>query len=196
MSDRSRPIIRAAPETPATASEPSVRHSSDYGPYDTIGCAEAEAAFLGAVLLAENPRALLDLLGAADFADPRNAAVYEAASGCQAAGMRPDPVCVQGWLRRTGTETAMTADTSAAGYLAMLAGAAPVVASGRFYAQVVVEHAVRRRVAQAADRLGQAAGTYSMVALGAIVIEELDAVVVDTRRAAACVAVDVLAVVA
>ncbi len=126
-----------------------------------IGCLEAEQAVLGCLLSlpVDEAKATAWRLRTGDFTDPRHRLVFEAVGDCLLGDVPADPVTVLGELRRMGAESSMTADKSAGVFLADLMAAAPAVTSAGHYACVVVEHSARRRLAEAAERLAQIAGT-------------------------------------
>lgn len=154
---------------------------------DTIGCLEAEVAVLGALLLAApgDTTAVAEMLEPEDFVDPRHRVIFEAVVALLELGVSVDPVTVLGRLRRTGAERSMTADRSAGAYVADLLGAAPAVVAGRHYALIVLEHRARRRLAEAAERLGQVAGTASLPIAAEVARDEWAAVLRHLARAAA-----------
>lgn len=98
---------------------------------DTVGCVEAEAAVLGAIMRcpAAQSRALAGHLESEDFTDPRNRLVFGAIVDVLADRAHPDPVTLLGQLRRAGQERCWTADRSAGVFLFDLLGAAPVAAN-------------------------------------------------------------------
>jgi len=142
---------------------------------DTIGSVEAEAAVLGAVLRlpAAAARPTVDLLEIEDFTDPRHRAVLVAAQSLLASDVPADHVALVGELRRTGVEKCFTADRSAGVYLLDLDRAAPAPTCAGHYARVVLEHRARRRIAEAGQRLQQAAGTSALADLHALLWTEL-----------------------
>jgi len=144
-------------------------------PGETIGAVEAEAAVLGAVLRlpAAAARPVVDMLEVADFTDPRHRAVLFAARALLDTGVPADHVTVLGELRRTAVEKCFTADRSAGVYLLDLDDAAPAPASAGHYGRIVVEHRARRRIAEAGQRLCQAAGTSALADLHALLWTEL-----------------------
>jgi len=151
---------------------------------DTIGCPDAEAAVLGCLLRMplHDADALAGHLEAEDFVDPRHRAVLGAVLAVVAEGVAPDPVAVLGELRRSGAERSMTADRSAGVFLADLLAAAPAVVNAGHYARVVVEHRARRRVLEAAERLGQLAGTASLVTVREVALDEWAALLKQLDR--------------
>jgi len=141
---------------------------------DTIGSIEAEAAVLGAVLRlpAAAARPVVDMLEIEDLTDPRYRAVLVAAQSLLGTDVPADAVTVLGELRRTGVEKCFTADRSAGLFLLDLDRAAPAPTCAGHYARVVMEHRARRRVAEAGQRLQQAAGTSALVDLRALATAE------------------------
>ncbi len=151
----------------------------------TIALPEAEAAFVGALLFQGRraAEALLLNVNDDDLADPRHRAVLRAVRAVVQAGGRPDPVTVLGELRRSGEVSAMTNDRSAGTFVADLLAAVPVPESAGYYAQIVLEHAWRRRVQEAGERLQQAAGTLGQDDLHELVAAEFAAVTAALSRA-------------
>lgn len=151
---------------------------------DVVGCVEAEAAVLGCLLhLAPSEAgALVEQLEVEDFTDPRHRSVFEAAVSCLTAGAPADPVTVLGQLRRAGTERSMTCDRSAGVFLADLLESAPFTTAAGHYARVVVEHRARRRLVEAADRLGQCAGTVPLDTVREVALTEWAALIRQLDR--------------
>lgn len=154
---------------------------------EVVGCPEAEAAVLGCLLRLPADRAgeVVEHLAAADFTDPRNMVVFEAVVMLVEADVAPDPVTVLGELRRAGSERSFTCDRSAGVYLTDLLQAAPAVVNVGHYTRVVVEHAARRRLVEAAQRLEQVAGTADLSTVLAVVRAEYDVVLEQLDRVAA-----------
>jgi replicative DNA helicase len=151
---------------------------------DTVGCPEAEAAVLGCLLRMPlcDAVALADRLEVEDLTDPRNRAVFGAVTALLAEGVAADPVVILGQMRRSGGERSMTCDRSAGTFLFDLLAAAPAVVNAGHYARVVIEHRVRRRLHEAAERLGQLAGTASLHTVVEIVQSEWVAVLDQLDR--------------
>lgn len=149
-----------------------------------IACSEAESAVLGALLLLGAKGATVATsIEVEDLADPRHRAVLGCVHTLLAAGIAPDQVAVLGELRRSGAARSMTADRSAGVFLADLVAAVPAPASAGHYARIVREHSARRRVAEAACRLDQLAGTAGLDVLTETVAAELRAVLAALERA-------------
>jgi replicative DNA helicase len=101
-------------------------------------------------------------------------------------GIPPDPYAVLAHARATGTVTKADAIRSFTLLLSELYAGCPTPASARWYAVAVLEQAVRRRTAEAATRLGQAADGESLESLLLVLDRETRAVRdVAGRRAAA-----------
>ncbi len=140
-----------------------------------IGSPEAEQALLGCLLRLPAAK-VLDLarrLDGEDLVDPRNRAVLAAAASVADRGSDPDPALVLGELRRLGLETSYTDDRPAALYVLHLFGAAGVPVNVEAYRLVVLEHAYRRRVVEAAQRLEQYAPTLGLDELRALLYEQV-----------------------
>lgn len=141
---------------------------------DLIGCPEAEAALLGALLWLPTTEAapVLERVAEDDLVDPRNRVVIEAVRRVVDDGVRPDPTAVLGELRRAGELSCFTADRSAGTFLADLLAATPLPQNVGTYARTVLEHSARRRLTEAAERLAQAAGQSALTDLTTMVVEE------------------------
>lgn len=150
----------------------------------TVGCVEAEAAVLGALmrLPLNDADELAARLEPEDFTDPRCRAVLAALVSLLAEDVEPDPVTVLGELRRAGHERCWTADRSAGVYLFDLLAAAPAAVNAGHYARVVIEHRARRRLHEAAERLGQLAGTASLATVREVALDEWTAVLGQLDR--------------
>ncbi len=149
-----------------------------------IGDLGAERAVVGCLLLGDMPtvRDVLDRLSDDDLTDPRLVLIVKAVRQLVDFGIRPDPVTVEGQLRRTGASRSFTADRSCAVTIADTAAAPPSVGSATHYLTIVIEHAWRRQVEVAGIRLQQVAGTTSLDVLQAVPIEELRALVLLAAR--------------
>ncbi len=152
---------------------------------DELGEPLAEAAVLGCALQTtpQHARALLAGLGEQDFTVPQHAHIAAAITVLLGRGEPVDPVTVLGQLRRQGLEHAGTASKDAGVLLLELCQGAPTVASGSFYARIVLEHSYRRRVQRAAVRLLQGAGHLPLADLADLVSREHHAITAQHRRA-------------
>ncbi len=119
---------------------------------ETIGCSEAERAFLGCLL--RLPRSdvlrLADRMDVEDFVDPANRMLLGAAVAVAVAGQDPDPALVVLELRRRGLEHSLASHQGAGLYALEVFQAAGVPAAAGAYLQGVLEHAYRRRVQESA----------------------------------------------
>lgn len=116
----------------------------------------AEQAVLGAILL--NPTVatqLLPLLKPAHFYRPWHGQLLEAAQALHAGARPVDPIAVHAELRRRGRHGEPGRNSGV--LIHDLLAAVPVTASGPHYAQIVLEHAARRRLVQAGVKLVQLA---------------------------------------
>ena len=145
----------------------------------------AEAAVLGCALQTtpQRARALLAGLAEQDFTVPQHAHIAAAITVLLGRGEPVDPVTVLGQLRRQGLEHAGTASKDAGVLLLELCQGAPTVASGSFYARIVLEHSYRRRVQRAAVRLLQGAGHLPLADLAELVSREHHGITTQHRRA-------------
>ena len=150
------------------------------------GLPEAEAALVGSMLLLGRD-AVAEVVAALhddDLTDPRHRVVLQAVRGVLADDGRPDPVTVLGWLARKGRlAEAMTDDRGAGTFVADLLAAVPVPESAAYYRRIVVEHAARRRLSEAAVRLSDEAARMGLDELHALLLAEVAAVVAVLRRA-------------
>jgi replicative DNA helicase len=149
-----------------------------------IGCLEAEVAVLGCLLhlSAAEGASLAETLQDEDFTDPRHRAVLQAARTCLDEGAPADPVTVLGELRRSGAERSFTADRSAGVFLTELLQACPSETMAGWYARIVVEHAVRRRVLEAAQRVVQVVGEGAFEVVTSLALAEWTAIVQQLDR--------------
>lgn len=145
-------------------------------PGEVIGDPLAESALLGALMIGAPVEAkLVAMLTADDFTDPRGGVAYAAVAALVADGIHPDPAAVDGRLRRDGALGCFS-NSSAAVWLLGLVELPIVAVSAGHYARTVVEHTWRRRVAEAGQRLTQAAGTESVDGLDHLIEREYAAV--------------------
>ncbi len=139
---------------------------------------EAEDALAGVLL--HLPASVvceaLDLVTAEDFADLRLAVVADVCRELAGRGVDPHPAAVLAHVRACALVTGVNALQNFTVMLADLYAAAPTPAGWRFYAVAVIEEALRRRCAELAVRIGQAAEDASMEALLLLVDGEVQAV--------------------
>ena len=130
---------------------------------------------LGAALLSGAPQ-VLDLLQDGDLADERLRVVAGAIRGMVGSGIPVDATTVLARARCTGMVTRPAAMRGLAVLLAELIGECPNPASARWYAAAALEDALRRRTAEAGERLAQAAAEESLQSLMELVDGEHRAV--------------------
>lgn len=141
---------------------------------DLIGD-QARAATLGCILMnPQNAATYAALLTEDDFPNPRHKDVLVAVKQLVASGAAPDAVAVLGQMSRNGT--IRTGNTTAAVLLHDVMAAVPVPACFGAYNVVVVEQTFRRRVAEAAGRIAQAAEAESLAGMGALLVTEWQAI--------------------
>lgn len=148
----------------------------------SIGCLEAESAFLGCLLAGGMTGQLLALVELEDFTDPRHRAVLAAARALHQRSEPVDPLTVLAALRRTGLERSLTADRSAGVFLTDLLTSAPSLGSASYYARMLLEHRARRQVHDTGTRWQQAAPGESMESLRALVVREVAEVARQLQR--------------
>ena len=165
-------------------SSPRVVPVAEVLPDGTIACEEAERAVISCLLnmSAWAAKAVTDTLLVEDFTIPQLRLVLEAVTALVAQQVAPDPVTVLGELRRTGVANSFTADREPGIYLADLMGEAPSVGSVGYYLRIVLDHAFRRRVQQAATRLAQASGSASLPVLREVLGDALVEMFEQTER--------------
>lgn len=119
---------------------------------DAVDAADAEAAALGAILWSPAAaRAVLDVLRPEHFSRPWQGRLLQVLAGMQSAGVPIDPLTARSACHRRGLGRLDGRPVELV--LCEVAAAVPVPASGRFYAQIVLEQAARRRLTQAGQRL-------------------------------------------
>ncbi|MDJ0960495.1 MAG: replicative DNA helicase [Acidimicrobiia bacterium] len=112
---------------------------------------EAEESVLGAVLMsAEAANIALEKLHAEDFYRPVNQSVFQAIQDLFDANQPIDAVTVSEALRRTG----MLERAGGVGFLTRLIDTVPAASNVEYYAGIVEEHALRRRLMRVGGDLG------------------------------------------
>ena len=143
----------------------------------------AERDFVGALMHQSAARvlALAGMVRAEDLADPRLGVVYSGVVSVAATGGRPDPATVDAYLREAG----MVRGSDRAAVVALIVdlyATVPLPGAVESYARAVVQEAVRRRVATAAERLAQAADCSPLDGLVTVVASEAAALVTECAR--------------
>lgn len=114
----------------------------------------AEQAVLGAMLMSKDAIAdVIEVLRAHDFYRPNHEAIFDAIVDLYSRGEPADPVTVASELERRGELTRAGGHI----YLADLLGSISIAANAAFYAQIVRDKAVLRRLVDASIRIAQIA---------------------------------------
>ena len=140
-------------------------------PYDL----DAERSVLGAVMLsADVLDEVLGIVQPADFYEAKHATIFNAIRHLVEESAPTDVVAVGDELARSG-ELRGTLDAS---YLHDLTSWVPTAANGAYYAGIVQDHAVRRRLLEAATSIAEIAATGGANAADAVEIarERVDSV--------------------
>jgi replicative DNA helicase len=112
----------------------------------------AEQCALGGMLLSKDAIAdVIEVLRPADFYRPAHQLVYDAIIDLYGRGDPVDAVTVSSELSATG----MLVRVGGAPYLATLIGSVPTAANAGYYAKIVAEKAVLRRLVEAGTRIVQ-----------------------------------------
>ncbi len=123
----------------------------------------AEQSVLGGMMLSKDAIAdVVEVLAPADFYRPAHQAVYDCVLDLYARGEPADPITVSAELEKRGE----LARVGGAPYLHTLIATVPTAANAGYYAQIVAERAVLRRLVEAGTRivqLGYAGGEGSEV---------------------------------
>ncbi|KAB2977491.1 replicative DNA helicase [Streptomyces sp. SS1-1] len=113
---------------------------------------DAEQSVLGGMLLSKDAIGeVTDLIGAADFYRPAHETIYGAIVDIYAKGEPADPITVAAELTKRGEINKI----GGPGYLHTLVQAVPTAANAEYYAQIVREQAVLRRLTEAGTRIAQ-----------------------------------------
>ncbi|MFJ3283306.1 replicative DNA helicase [Streptomyces halstedii] len=136
---------------PGYEDEPRQRPGFDRLPPQDL---DAEQSVLGGMLLSKD--ALEDVVAGAklkgrDFYRPAHEMVFTAILGLYAKGEPADPITTAAELAKTG----MLPKAGGATYLHTLVQAVPTAANAEYYAEIVKERAVRRRLVEAGTRITQ-----------------------------------------
>ncbi|WP_305093130.1 replicative DNA helicase [Prescottella sp. R16] len=131
--------------------EPPEEPSEEFGrqpPHDMV----AEQSVLGGMLLSKDAIAdVLEVLRPGDFYRPAHQSVYDAILDLYGRGEPADPVTVSAELERRGDLRRI----GGAPYLVTLTQTVPTAANAAFYAEIVAEKSVLRRLVDAGTRIVQ-----------------------------------------
>ena len=124
----------------------------DYGsrtmPQDDV----AEQSVLGGMLLSKDAIAdVVESLRASDFYKPAHETIYEAILSLYGHGSPADAITVADELKKRGELTRV----GGAAYLHTLIASVPTAANAQYYAEIVKEHAIMRRLIEAGTKIAQ-----------------------------------------
>jgi replicative DNA helicase len=113
---------------------------------------EAEQSVLGGMLLSKDAIAdVVEVLRSADFYKPAHQTIYDAVLDLYGRGEPADPVTVSGELTKRGE----LGRVGGAPYLHTLISSVPTAANAGYYARIVGERAILRRLVEAGTRIVQ-----------------------------------------
>ena len=138
----------------AVSDDTGVRAPSDGGGFDRTPPQDiaAEQSVLGGMLLSKDAIAdVVEVLRPGDFYRPSHQLVYDAILDLYGRGEPADPVTVSAELTRLGVMSRV----GGASYIHTLISQVPTAANAGYYAQIVAEQAILRRLVQAGTRIVQ-----------------------------------------
>jgi replicative DNA helicase len=113
---------------------------------------DAEQSVLGGMLLSKDAIAdVVEVLKGADFYRPAHESIYTAILDLYARGEPADPITLAAELTKRGE----IGRVGGAGYLHTLVNTVPTAANAQYYAEIVHERAVLRRLVEAGTRITQ-----------------------------------------
>ena len=113
---------------------------------------EAEQSVLGSMLLSKDAiMEVAEVITSADYYQPKHETIHTAVVELASRGEAADPVTVAGELRKRGDLERI----GGAPYLATLIGAVPTAANATYYARLVRDQALKRRLVSAGTRIVQ-----------------------------------------
>jgi replicative DNA helicase len=111
---------------------------------------EAEQSVLGGMMLSKDAISdVVEVLQSSDFYRPAHETIYNTILELDAAGEPADPITVAAALTKSGQLTKV----GGASYLHTLVNAVPTAANAEYYAEIVYEAAVVRRLVEAGTRI-------------------------------------------
>jgi len=112
----------------------------------------AEQSVLGAMLLSKDAIAdVIESLREVDFYKPAHATIYGAILDIYGRGEPADAITVANYLSKSGA----LGNVGGAGYLHTLVASVPTAANGSYYARIVTERAILRRLVDAGTKIAQ-----------------------------------------
>ena len=129
-------------------SETAIDYGSRTMPHDDV----AEQSVLGGMLLSKDAIAdVVESLRASDFYKPAHETIYEAILSLYGHGSPADAITVADELKKRGELTRV----GGASYIHMLIASVPTAANAQYYAEIIKEHAIMRRLIEAGTKIAQ-----------------------------------------
>ena len=129
-------------------SETAIDYGSRTMPHDDV----AEQSVLGGMLLSKDAIAdVVESLRASDFYKPAHETIYEAILSLYGHGSPADVIMVADELKKRGELTRV----GGASYIHTLIASVPTAANAQYYAEIVKEHAIMRRLIEAGTKIAQ-----------------------------------------
>ena len=129
-------------------SETAIDYGSRTMPHDDV----AEQSVLGGMLLSKDAIAdVVESLRASDFYKPAHETIYEAILSLYGHGSPADAITVADELKKRGELTRV----GGASYIHTLSASVPTAANAQYYAEIVKEHAIMRRLIEAGTKIAQ-----------------------------------------
>jgi len=129
-------------------SETAIDYGSRTMPHDDV----AEQSVLGGMLLSKDAIAdVVESLRASDFYKPAHETIYEAILSLYGHGSPADAITVADELKKRGELT----HVGGASYIHTLIASVPTAANAQYYAEIVKEHAIMRRLIEAGTKIAQ-----------------------------------------
>lgn len=129
-------------------SETAIDYGSRTMPHDNV----AEQSVLGGMLLSKDAIAdVVESLRASDFYKPAHETIYEAILSLYGHGSPADAITVADELKKRGELTRV----GGASYIHTLIASVPTAANAQYYAEIVKEHAIMRRLIEAGTKIAQ-----------------------------------------
>ena len=129
-------------------SETAIDYGSRTMPHDDV----AEQSVLGGMLLSKDAIAdVVESLRASEFYKPAHETIYEAILSLYGHGSPADAITVADELKKRGELTRV----GGASYIHTLIASVPTAANAQYYAEIVKEHAIMRRLIEAGTKIAQ-----------------------------------------
>lgn len=129
-------------------SETAIDYGSRTMPHDDV----AEQSVLGGMLLSKDAIAdVVESLRASEFYKPAHETIYEAILSLYGHGSPADAITVADELKKRGE----LARVGGAAYIHTLIASVPTAANAQYYAEIVKEHAIMRRLIEAGTKIAQ-----------------------------------------